>query len=597
MNFKDWRLRTKFLFSFLLLIFLSLAMSSVLHYYASTNLMKGMSSRSSALLLEQVALNFEQKIQEVEELSFAQYKNAGFCPMMIDKDKNNYDDIAKEQSIRQFLYKMVYSNAIFPYAAVYDRNGEMYAQFRLGSTNHPVLSGFKLSKADIERLNDKRGQTIWSQGDEEIIFMKRAMYDLQSSAYCGSLVLGVESEYFKSIYPHSEESGEIMYTNGEGELIIYNNSFSEELFLAAAAREDQEFYHGNKKYIHISNSTSDSRWRLHNIISFNQFTSYMKTIQFWLLVTFIVAFAAAFINAALLSKSITNKLYILVNRMKTLSVGALDTVIRTDGRDEIGIIAEKFNGMAAKIKELIHEASQEKLKKERAEYKQLEFEYKALQAQMNPHFLYNTLESIHSMAKINGQQEIGQSIYLLGRLIRESISRKRDFIALREEIQFIRDYLTLQGITYESRLQVKYEIEESALEWIVPRFILQPILENAIIHGIEKKSGVGIIHIRCCDKGEHLMLEVEDNGVGIREDMIQALLREEEYALTAADSGSGSGGTRVGVRSVHKRLRILFGADYGIEIRSELHQGTRIIIKLPKTGKEDIHAGDESGGY
>ncbi|MEF2246132.1 MULTISPECIES: sensor histidine kinase [unclassified Paenibacillus] len=588
-HFKDLRLRTKFLVSFVGLIFLFLLVNSILNYYVSINSIQKISEQHSTLLLDQIAQNFEQKMQELEELSFVEYKNAAFCKVITDKKADQTDDVLKAQSIKQFIYKMVYANDIIPYAAVYEPDGKMYSQLRTGYPVQPVLAGQTLTFKEMEALDYKRGKPVWEGGDSKLIFLKRAMYDLNSSVYCGSLVIGVESSYFKSIYPSSEGMGEIMFANRDDELIIYNSSFSQELFEAASAREDNTFYHHKNKYIFIEHTTTDETWKLLNIVSLEQFTSYMKPLRFWAILIFVAAFAAAFINIAFLTKSITKQLHVLVNSMKALSVGALDTVIQTEARDEIGIIAEKFNQMAATIKELIHTASQEKLQKERAVYKQLESEYKALQAQMNPHFLYNTLETIHSAAKINQQHEIGQMIYLLGRLIRESISRKQDFIPLADEIDFIRDYLTLQGITYESRLQVDYEIEAESLDCIVPKFILQPIVENAIMHGIEMKSGIGTILIRCYIESDILVMIVEDNGVGMSQEVIDELLSSEPDETVVPNPER----TRVGLRSIHRRVQLLFGEAYGITIQSIVNQGTSIMIRQPVKTEEGIKVGNE----
>ncbi len=588
-QFKDLRLRTKFLVSFVVLIFIFLLINSVLNYYVSINSIQKISEQHSTLLLDQVAQNFEQKMQEMEDMSFVEYKNAAFCKVIADKNADQTDNIFKAQSIKQFLYKMVYGNDFIPYAAVYEPEGRLHSQLRTGYAGNTYLANQVLSVEEMKTLDYKRGKPVWGRGSKDLIFLKRAIYDINSSMYCGSLVLGIESSYFKAIYPNSEGIGEIMFTNKAGELIIFDDSYSEELYESSVSRQDNTFFHSNNKYIFIEHTSTDGMWRLLNIVSLEQFTSYMNPLRFWAIVIFIVAFVAAFINIAWLTNSITKQLHILVSSMKALSVGALDTVIRTDAKDEIGVIAEKFNQMAATIKELIHTASQEKLQKERAEYKQLESEYKALQAQMNPHFLYNTLESIHSVAKINQQQEIGQMIYLLGKLIRESISRKQDFIPLSDEIAFIRDYLTLQGITYESRLQVDYDIQDESLSSIVPKFILQPIVENAIMHGIEMKSGVGKIIIRSCIDGNTLIMTVEDNGIGMEPEVIEELLRPEPDESVVPNPER----TRVGLQSIHRRLQLLFGKEYGVAIESKVDQGTIIIIRQPVNAERGITVVDE----
>lgn len=590
-RFRDLKLRTKFLASFVVVTFIALSMISVLHYYVFTNSIKEISSNSSELLLEQISLNFEQKITEIEETSFLEYKNAGFCSEMIDADSTVNERILMNRSIQKYLYNMIYHFEYIEYAAIFGKNNILYNQHQLGSDYSAQLKYSDFTDTEMMSLDDHRGQTVWEPNNQDTILVKRAMYDINSSAYCGILVLGVKTQYFKEIYePQSNSnSGELMFLNDQNKLTIYNNEISKRLYEASSGTNSGEFLYNNHRYVLTENKTSDERWTLLNIISFDEFTHFLKDLRYWVFIIFIVAFLLAFINAAVLSKYITKRLNRFVHSMKTISFDGQGEVIRSNAKDEIGMLTNKFNAMVIQIRELINTVSQEKTQKQRAQYKQLEFQYKALQAQMNPHFLYNTLESIQSLAKIRGEQEIAKMIYLLGKLMRGSISRKEDFITLKEEVDFIKDYLSLESIMYESRLHVDYEVDADVLPCIVPRFILQPILENSIVHGIEKKPGKGLIKIRCWSDHGNLVMEVEDNGIGMSEDKIKTLLSEDDVPGER---------TRVGVKSVHKRLQILFGDSYGINIRSKENVGTTITIVQPiKIDRKGLLDENESGRH
>jgi two-component system sensor histidine kinase YesM len=235
--------------------------------------------------------------------------------------------------------------------------------------------------------------------------------------------------------------------------------------------------------------------------------------------------------------------------------------------------------MAEKIGELINTIYKEKLLKQKAEYRTLQFEYKALQAQINPHFLYNTLESIHSLAKLRGDDQISEMIYLLGKLLRESISKKGDIIDLQEEVEFIRNYLSIHKIIYGPKIEVNYHFDDSLMSFKVPKFILQPLVENSIKHGIEEKPGKGIVTIGCWEKDDDLYLEVSDNGVGIDEETKKHLLNPLEDSKQKQKQKDKH--TNVGIISVHKRIQILYGEEYGLSIMSEINQGTSIRIRLP----------------
>jgi len=281
--------------------------------------------------------------------------------------------------------------------------------------------------------------------------------------------------------------------------------------------------------------------------------------------------------AAFISKNITESIRLLLKSMSSFSLGFQHHAIMPRSRDEVGMLTARFNSMAEKINDLFHSVYREKMLKQKAEYRTLQFEYKALQAQMNPHFLYNTLESIYSLAKIKGEEEIGEMVYLLGKLLRESIGRKGDTVPLEEELGFIRDYLSIHQIMYGDRIRLVYELDDRLTDCRVPKFLLQPLVENAIVHGIEEKPGQAVIRVACREEDGDLLLEVADNGVGMDAETVDRLLRPERYR--SGDRKNKH--TNVGIISVRKRIGILYGDRYGLSIASVPGEGTTVRVRLP----------------
>ena len=215
--------------------------------------------------------------------------------------------------------------------------------------------------------------------------------------------------------------------------------------------------------------------------------------------------------------------------------------------------------------------------------KALQFEYDSLQAKINPHFLYNTLESINSLAKLKGQQDIADSIFLLGKYLREAISSKRKFVLLEEEIQNIRNYVKIQQLSYGDKIQIIFHVDEALLDVVVPKLILQPLVENSIVHGIEPKIGKGRIEITARCEKKDMYIVVWDDGVGISREQL-------ENTMEHKPGNSGYEHTKVGLMAVHKRIRILYGEAYGIHIHSSPQEGTSIMIKLPINFEdEEVH--------
>ena len=244
--------------------------------------------------------------------------------------------------------------------------------------------------------------------------------------------------------------------------------------------------------------------------------------------------------------------------------------------------------MSEKMRGLLDDITREKLKNKNAEIKALQSEYDSLQAKINPHFLYNTLESINSMAKISGEEEIARAIQLLGNYLQDTVSRENRFVTLGEELQNALDYIQIQQIVHGGRLDYETDVDEVLLEAVVPKLILQPLIENAVVHGLEPKQGWGKIRIRIFCQGQDLLIQIADDGVGITSSKLK------DGMIVA--SGKSTHHSHVGIQTVHKRIQILYGKNYGITVESKEKEGTTICIALPIQfeGEEDVQ--DYFGG-
>ncbi|WP_347476663.1 sensor histidine kinase [Clostridium sp. USBA 49] len=199
---------------------------------------------------------------------------------------------------------------------------------------------------------------------------------------------------------------------------------------------------------------------------------------------------------------------------------------------------------------------------------------------MNPHFLYNTLDSIVWMAENGKTQDVITMVTSLARLFRISISRGRNIITVREEIEHAKNYLIIQKIRFKSKFKFNIEVEEKVLQYKTLKLILQPIIENAIYHGIEYMFEEGNITVSAKEVNGKLLYEVTDNGLGIKPDILENIL---------SYNSKENGGAGVGIRNVHERIQLCYGKEYGLEIESELEEGTKVKLWLPivKDGNDE----------
>ncbi|GAF65474.1 histidine kinase [Bacillus sp. TS-2] len=271
---------------------------------------------------------------------------------------------------------------------------------------------------------------------------------------------------------------------------------------------------------------------------------------------------------------LTKRLGRLSFQIKRVSEGDLDSSVFVDGKDEIGQLSAQFNQMVRNINGLIEQVQETTEQKNTLEQKQNEMKLRLLASQINPHFLFNTLESIRMKAHMQGQKEIASIVKMLGKLMRKSIEVSGSKISLQDELEMITCYLEIQTFRYEQRLQYSIEVDESLEDWSIQPLLIQPLVENAVIHGLEDKEEGGFVTIKVTATGNNVLIAVQDDGIGMSNEKIneikQTLNKEEDESA------------RIGLRNVDQRLRITYGQESRLKIESLEGKGTLIHFLIPK---------------
>jgi two-component system sensor histidine kinase YesM len=271
----------------------------------------------------------------------------------------------------------------------------------------------------------------------------------------------------------------------------------------------------------------------------------------------------------LIAGSLYKPLGKLVFAMNNIEKGNLDTSINDSRKDEYQEVFQGFNDMVKKLRGLIEDLSNEKISKKEAEIN-------LLQAQINPHFLYNTLDSIYSISVVKNVDSISQLVSALSRFFRISLSGGKAEIFLKEEIDIINSYLTIQNIRFNNKIICDINIPEEYQNAIVPKLFLQPIVENAIYHGIEMKKGQGHLWINCSPTDAGLDMYVKDDGVGISEDKLELIQNSINN-----ENGESADNKNFALKTLNKQLILKYGNFYGIKIESTLGEGTMVAISIP----------------
>lgn len=269
------------------------------------------------------------------------------------------------------------------------------------------------------------------------------------------------------------------------------------------------------------------------------------------------------------------KMKVIVASMRKVQEGDMFIRIPLQGKDEIGELAGHFQTMLDKINELIFTV----VRKEAATR---ESEIRALQSQINAHFMYNVLEAIKSQAEINFDYATADSVAALGRLLRYSMNWSRKYVTLKEELANAKDYITLMNLRYNQRISVEMDIQEELMGMEVLKMTVQPIVENSINHGLKLSRNMGLLRIEVRGEVDRVVIDIFDNGVGMSEEELEALrLKINGEAVSPEVAETKVKGSGIGLRNIHERLKLFYGQEFGLSIDSRKGGFTRVQLKLP----------------
>ncbi len=327
-----------------------------------------------------------------------------------------------------------------------------------------------------------------------------------------------------------------------------------------------------------------NKWRVINLVPYSYL---MKTTQDQVKIIICIAgliLLFSVIFSLVVTKSIHTPVYNLLKVMEKVGNGDLNVKILEESdraRDEHAQLAYRFNDMVSKVKNLINDVYESNLKKKELESQKKEAELNALQQQINPHFLYNTLESMYWSAQLRGDEEIGDIITALGNFFRASISKGIEYVSVEKEIDNVNTYLYLQKIRFNERIQVTWDISEETLKLVTIKLILQPLVEAAIIHGTEDLEGTAFIHIKVYKAEDKVCVDMTGN-------CIEVFRQDPELPGNRANTPGDSLYENIGMGNVNQRIKLYFGDRYGVKISCNADGGAMLRIVLPVLYKQPL---------
>ncbi|MCD7764077.1 MAG: sensor histidine kinase [Lachnospiraceae bacterium] len=555
----------KLILIYLAVILVSVIGSSLLSYVFSAGSMREKTCDYLKNLASVTMSKVELSVENVENTAFYISGNEQMQSLLyqnFDEDDRisryqQYDDVCDLLSYYVFLSQeiaSIYINAT---------DGQNYSYTK-----------FNRVPPDEELWNEER-EWICTDGH---IYLRREMYRFEDQTLLGTMLIDVQPTVFYDIVKDiSYDAGSIVYiTDQEGSIVSGQNTemtgqaFSDVLPVRDADEMFETVIMDGSRYVFYTGCEIANGWRLVLAVPESYFLSDIQKLQIHMAILLTVTCLLAIGLVVAAGKGITRPITSLSDAMKRFGQGDFEVSCEAEGEDEIAVLANSFNQMVNDIRTLIDEAYEQ-------EMMQQEIEMKSLQMQINPHFLYNTLDTINWIARMNGVDQIGDLTYSLGNLMRYSLSKK-DFVTIDEELKNLRDYVEIQNVRYGDRMTVSYEADPELLDTYVPKLLLQPILENAIIHGVEDKIEPALIQIRIYHEEDDLYMVVEDDGVGMPQEAIEGLL--DLHPANSMKKTIRRGHTSIGVNNVNRRIQKVFGPSCGLQIQSQLGSGTKVTLRM-----------------
>ena len=519
---------------------------------------------------EQTTNNLENNIQKIEDINVQILSSQVIqsqLKIVNEKCLDSYDLAQCRQKIERELSNWALYASYVVSVSVISREGIEFAvkKIETGGTQ------FGFTEDEIYEAN---GSSLWGiTGEKNRICVAKAILDFDTMKPAGYINIVYENSYLSDILADnsSKYSGASYVVNTHGRIMVANKegyvgeNFPVKLSdLRASNTSRYDMFSSTQAFYFVGNEMPNG-WSLVQTVSVKEFNKEMNH-QIVLaagIVLLVLGISLGFVWYV--TSRIAYPAKELMESMKTLAKDNEYPRVKIVSNDEIGMIGLEYNKMAENIETLI-----EKVYKMELTQKQAELEF--LQMQINPHFLYNALDTISWMALAKGNMDVSEMTIALAELLRATI-KKESFITLREEMNTVKDYLLIQQERFGDKISAEYFVEEDAYSCMVPNFILQPVIENAIIHGLEPKIEKGKLSINISIQDEFLTFLVEDNGVGMDETEILDLYKKCRESNTKQS---------IGLKNVYRRLLLCYGESSMLKIESNKEQGTRISFLIPR---------------
>ena len=544
-------------------------------------------------IIQQVNYDIDTYIEYMENISSVIAKSSDVPRYLFDQNQTEAEmEAEKERILTQFQTIMESRDDIYNVAAVAKNGRYIINRGEDELTEYVDIESLDWYQTAMESksgiaVSSSHVQNAIQSSYKWVITLSRALVNNQTGEREGLFFVDLNYSAISDLCNNNsiEEKGYIFVLDAEGNIVyhpkqqlMYGGLKTENIDAIMECREDSLIIdEGGDSKLYTMSKSKKTGWTVVGAAYTSELLKNNEQAQMWYLLVASILLLAVIGISSIISREITKPIRSLRDSMRKVQNGQFDTHVEVITENEIGSLGRSFNLMTSEIQALMEQNVYEQKQKRKSELK-------ALQAQINPHFLYNTLDSIIWMSEAGENDEVVEMTSALARLLRQSISNDQEEVELEKEIEYVKNYLTIQKMRYKDKLEFFIYVDPRVAHVPIIKLVLQPLVENAIYHGIKYKETKGNLKIYARPVDGRVEIVVADDGIGMDEDVMEHIF--DEHRKEQKRNG-------VGVPNVQKRLKLQYGSEYGIRYESVKGAGTKAVITIPVDGGRTDEKMDE----
>jgi len=594
LRFRNYRLSSKLILVYLLLSVIPMSLLGTFSYLQYTKSIEEQIGEYMPRFLYQANANITKHMEDFAELHTLMFNSDNMIAILRRDSYQSRSKLNQDQfEVNNYLAR-TYLNTGNPDVMgvfIFSKNRFFYSSRSkftgLNADNAFIPYGQDLDLKGKAKIILPSQINLTFESHEPYVLIMKQMNDVDNRKSLATMLVAVKLSFIDNILREFEQNNtaDLWLMNREGEIIFHTDEekigdFDKEIERYPILNGSFRKGSGKKAVIVSLSESNDFDWILAHSIPLKYLTErtdLVMNVTIFVFICFVLITSAISIFFAM---NVTRPIKKLSRLMKDVEMGRFQVDLQVDSNDEIGALARSFNSMVATIHELIETNFDIKIR-------QKEAELYALQSQINPHFMYNTLETINMAVEDGRSEMVVEMVTLLGRMLRFSVSNKNKFVTIADEVQHISNYLTIQKYRFNDRLLFEIDKKTDIEHYYTPKFILQPVIENAIKYGLETRKALDIRLSISREFGarsgvEDIVFRIWDNGPGIDHERLEKLERSlRSETLAHKDSGFG-------LSNVNARIMIMLGQQYGVQLHSIYGKGTEVIIRIPVITINDV---------